>query len=375
VSRPASDRYGEAVTGSISHRLVADVFYGAERVMKDLPISSNWSLKWDLESALKSAGSVLVQYAGDLADSLTPRDFSDLLAPYGAELNLLLEVSVGRAYTETILLGRFRITDVPNARDEHMRVLGSTLVAGSLVELTLADPLVKLERWGFRVESQPQSSSAWAELARISGMQLTRNVGDATIPNGLIYEPRKGGRLDAVQTLAGFLGGRAYTTPDNTLSVMPYSYGSTPDFELKLGDRGTIIDAQHSMTSEDVINELVGTFENTDGDRTPIYRYSSIDLGRLAVNSPYGPNTGYYNASGSYTPESAQAANDAELQRRLAANTYRVPVTALADARIMFGDVVSVERPDGVTVGRVMNNSLSGSGLMQAELQVRRVIA
>lgn len=374
MTRPVSADYAEAATGSFGYRLIADVFYGPERVYPNLPISNNWQLKWDLEAAVKSAGTVLVQYSGDLADSLTPYEFSDLLAPFGAELNLLLEVSVGSAFSETVLLGRMRISEVPNARDENMRVLNTTLTSGSLVELTLADPLLKLERWGFPVESQPESSSAWNEMARISGMQLTRNLSDASIPNGLLYEPKKGGRLEAVQTLAGYLGGRAYTTPDNTLSVMPYDWTPEPDLELKLGDRGTIIDAQHSMTSEDVINELIGVFESTDTSREPLYKYSSVKEGRLAVAGAYGHNTGYFQATGSFTDASAQAANDAELQRRLNSNTYRVPVTALLDARVMFGDVVSVERPTRTTVGRVMNNSLSGSGLMQAELEVHRQV-
>lgn len=368
--RVASDDLAAVLAGSFTTRLIVDSFYGAERTRSDLPAGS-WSLKWDSEAAIKSAGSLTIIYTPEVAGSLTPRQFTDILAPFGQELNLLLEVSAGE-FSETVQLGHYRIVAVPDARDSHANRLGETITVGSTVTVTLQSREVAVQRSGFRSEQSPPSlGSCWAEMQRLTGMQVLRSVPDRVIPATTVYLAEQGGRLKAVQALAEVLGGVAYVTPDGVLSVLPNASGDVVA-ELVLGEDGTILDVAHSMESEGVFNEVVGNFESED--RTPIYSVAAVTDGPLAVTGPYGRYTRYYSSPFVKTQAQADSAVAAILSQVSSAQTYRVPVKCIIDPRIEDGDVVSVQRPGGrLLVGRVVNHSFGSSNVMDLEMDVTRV--
>ena len=358
------------LTGSFTTRLVIDSFYGPTRTKEDLG-EDGWELNWNSEGEIKSAGRVDIVYTDDLAQSLTPNEFADTLAPFGQELNILLEVTAGDGFTETIQQGRYLITGVPDARDEHMNVLGELLTIGSRVTLTLEDRMVRIKRAGFRSGQAPASlASCWAELQRISGMQVIRSVADKPIPVGLIYKAAEGGRLDAVQALARILDGVAYITPDGALSVLPDVWGA-PVAALVLGADGTILDVGHSMESEDVFNEIVGNFQ--DADRNPIYAVAAVITGPLATTGPFGRYTRYVTSEQVSTQAEADAYVRAALAIATSTQVYRVPVQCVLDPRLDDGDVVTVERPTGGTLtGRIANHRIGNDGTMSLELDVQR---
>lgn len=367
--RPHTDNLAAVLTGSFTTRLIVDSFYGPERTLANLDVDG-WELRWDSEARIKSGGQLTVVYSSDVADSLSPAEFTDVLAPFGQELNLLLEVSAGE-FRETVQLGHYRITAVPDARDEHMDVLQQTLTVGSRVTVTLEDRMVSVARAGFRSEQSPPSlASCWAEIQRLTGLQVIRSVDDRVIPTSVVYLAEQGGRLKAVQELAGVLGGVAYVTPDGALSVLPDVPGGVVA-ALTLGDEGTILDVAHSMESEGVYNEVVGNFE--DEQRNPIYAVAAISSGPLAVGGPYGAYTRYYSSPFVKTQEAAQSAVDAILSQVSSTQTYRVPVQCLLNPLIEDGDVVTVERPTGgVLTGRVVNHRFGSSKVMSLELEVQR---
>lgn len=370
--RVHGESLAQVLTGSFSTRLIADVFYGAERRLADLPVGS-WELKWDSEARIKSGGSLTVEYTSDLAESLSPSEFTDILAPFGQELNLLMEVSAGE-FKETVQLGHYRITAVPDARDEHMKLLGRTLTIGSRVSLTLVDRMVAVERAGFRSEQSPPSLvSCWAEIQRLTGMQVLRSVADKAIPTSVVYLAEQGGRLKAVQELARTLGGVAYVTPDGAVSVLPDEAGPVVG-ALTLGSSGTILDVAHSMESDGVYNEVVGNFE--DDERNPIYAVKALTSGPLSIDGPYGPYTRYYSSPYVKTQAAADSAVAAILTQVSSTQTYRVPVQCLVNPLIEDGDVVTVERPEGgVLTGRVVSHKFGSSNLMSLDLDVQRNVS
>lgn len=192
MSRAGTDLLKAALKSGVTHRLVADSFYGATRTAVDVPVTQ-WELRWDLNAEIKSFGQVTVAYSGDVAESYSPREFTDLLAPYGQELNLLLEVSAGD-FSETVQLGHYRIVSVPDAIDDHMNVLGRNMTVGSRVTLQLQDRLVGVKRRGFRFEESPPSlASCWDEIGRLTGLQLIRSVPAARFPTMLAYCPTRVG--------------------------------------------------------------------------------------------------------------------------------------------------------------------------------------
>ena len=367
--RPSSENLIRVLTGSFSAHLIVDSFYGATRTQTDLG-ADGWELTWNSEADIKSAGTLTIVYTDELARSLSPERFNDTLAPFGQELNLLLEVSAGE-FSETVQLGRFLITAVPDARDEHFQLLGQTLTVGSRVTLTLEDRTVRLKRWGFRSDQSPAPlSSCWGEIGRLSGMQIIRSVPDKAAPKSMVYKGVKGGRLAAVQALATQLGGRLYVTPDGALSVLPDGWGE-PVAALVLGDNGTILDRGNSMESEEIFNEIVGNFE--DENRNPIFVTASVTDGPLAVDGPFGVNTEYITDETITTKHAAQLAVNARLLETTSRQVYRVPVTCIVNPLLEDGDVVTVERPTGgILTGRMVNHRFGDNNTMTLELDVIR---
>jgi hypothetical protein len=359
----------DVLAGSFQTRLIVDVFYDDEPLFRDLPVT-DYSLAWDLESELKSSGSLAVHYSGTAADSLTPREFTDVLAPFGQQVNVLMEVRLGDVYTGTLQLGRYRIAQTPEASDSFMRLRGQTLVQGSTVKITIDDLLSTVKRWGFRWPAPPiHADSTWDELQRISGLPIDANLDDRPTPAGLIYEPSGGGRLKAVQQLASYLGGTGYTTPYGELSAIPFTAGPVVN-RLTMGREGRILDWPTSMDSDDIFNAVVGTYQADDG--TPIYSIAQQATGALAVGGPFGENT-YYDQSDTVATQAQADARTAKLLGQLLSNqTYRVTVVCLLDPRIEFGDVIELVSPFATVTGRVVAYSFGTDGTMQVTLDVRR---
>lgn len=368
--KAGSDNLKTALTGSFRARFLMDVFYGSTRLLEDVPIVSP-DLRWDSEADIKSAGSVQIVYTPEFAESLTPAEFTDALAPFGAEVAISCEISAG-GFSERVPQGIYRIKAVPSAYDEHMNFLGQTIVSGSRVQLTLADRALRLQRWGFASPEQPLNTAmAWDEVARITGMQIIRNVPDVLLGRTEPYEATNGGRLKAVQQIMTRLGGRPVFNPLGQLTCLPYAAGPVAA-ALELGERGTILDVDYSMDSDDVCNQVIGDFETVD--RAPVRGTAQITTGRLAVSSQYGVYTHYMTGRTVQNQDEADAICQARLDQLSSQNSYRVPVQCIYNPLIDDGDVVTVERPTKTLVGRVVSHSTGDNGLMNLLLEVARPV-
>lgn len=360
-------------SGGFSVRLVADVFYGATRTFADLPVDT-WQLNWDSEADIKASGKLTIAYSSAIADSLSPTEFTSILAPFGQQVSVRMLITANEdRFTETLQLGWYRIESIPDAVDENFELLGQTLTVGSRVTVNLQDRMLAVKRAGFHSERNAKAGgSCWDELGKLTGAQLLRTLPDQPLPSSLVYEASQGGVLKAVQGIANALGGVPYFTSDGMLSVLPDEDGDVVA-TLEVGERGTVIDAGLAMDSEGVYNAVVGTF--TDDDQNPIYSVASIRSGALAVGSEYGEYVRYYSSEFVKTQAQADKAVQAVLTQSSKSQSYRVPVQCIIDPRIEDGDVVTVQRMNGTSVtGRVMNHSLSSGELMDLELQVVRAL-
>lgn len=366
--RAGSENLKEVLTGSFSQRFSCDIFYGATRTVQGLPIV-NPQFRWNLDAKIIGGGSVMVEYAPEFAESMSPREFTDYLAPFGAQANLYVEITADD-FSEKLQLGRFLITAAPTARDEFIDLMGQTMVAGSTVELTFSDMSVKVDRWGFRVPESPLSlTSCWDEIGRISGAPLIRNVDDTNIPTDVVYEANEGGRWKAVGELAQTLGGVPYFNSFGALTVIPDEPGDVV-VALTLGDRGTIMEVDTSMDSEGVYSEVVGNFE--DDDRNPIYSHAEIEEGRLRASGEYGYYTYYASSPLVKTQSAADQFVATRLHNLSSQQTYRVPVQCIYNPLAEVGDTASVEQPDRTLIGRIASLSNGDNGLMSLELEVAR---
>lgn len=373
--RQASDNLKQVLaSGGFTTRLIVDAFYGETRTFVNVPADS-YDLKWDSEAQIKAAGTLNVVYSPEVAQSLTPQKFTDTLAPYGQEVNLLLEVaSDDSTFSETVQLGSYRITAVPEAADSFFEDGDQVITVGSRVTLTLEDRMVAVQRKGFRSEQNPPgNATCWGEIARLTGAQVSRSVPDKAVPSGTTYLAKQGGVLEAVQDLAGVLGGVAYFTPDGAISVLPDERGPVAA-ELVLGESGTILSVADSMDSDGVYNVVVGNF--TDDDRNPIYAVAELTTGPFSTSGPYGEYTRYYASDFVKTQAAANSAVKAILTQSTSSQAYRVPVQCIINPLIEDGDMVSVQRQNGVPiVGRVVSHSFGSSNMMNLELDVQRAIS
>ncbi len=363
--RDATDDLKDVLAeGSFNAELIVDALDSVgERTLEGLG-ATEWELRWDRDSTLKSGGSIQIVDSDDDGLSLSPTSTTDPLAPYGQELNLLLNVSAG-AFKETVQLGAFRIGVVPSARDEVADFQGRMLVTSSSVSCTLEDRLGGVSRWGFRSEENPASTSAWDEMARISGMQVIRALSDVVLPTTLTYSATRGGRLKAIREIAALLGGTEYTTPEGALSVLSRTPGASVG-ELHLGESGTIIGDDGGMDSTDVFNVVVGDFETTE--RVPIH----VEIEATGALSPLliGENT-YYHSNPAITDLAAAQAEVAAVLAVKSRPSNRITVRSVVNPLVEDGDVLTVDRRDGSTiVAQLVSHRFGNSMLMTCELDV-----
>jgi hypothetical protein len=359
--------------GSFGFTLVGDVMQGSERVLQDVSFTE-WSFTGDLDANVKTSGQVTLVIQDDFARSFSPRRVQDALAPFGGTVRVYALVTLG-AYEDRIPIGTFRITDVPQSMDESINVAGRSLTVGSQVTLTLMDKFYEVDVPFMRLENPASLTSAWSELIRIARLAGTRTVDDVAIPRSVVYARN---RLDAVQQLAGVLGGRAYMRSDGTVGIVPDELGDV-DVTLNFGQvDGKIIDVAHFMSSADIFNAVFGDFEDVNG--RPIHAEDWIRTGPLAVDGPLGERPIEYPADQREFIKT-QAAADTAVSNYLAkvskGSPLEVPVTLTVDPRLEF-DVVTVNRPgpDGEPdparsfTGRICRWQMSKGQAMQATVRV-----
>lgn len=357
--------------GQFDCSLSLDAFYGAERTLTGLTVDPSWELRWTKSADIPGSGSVLVQVSSPDGSSLTPREFTARLAPFGQEVAPLLTVSAGR-FSETVMAGRYRIVDVPKARDENLVHSVRTITVGSYVQLSLLDQLEAVRAAGFNRPEQPvHTGDAWQELARLTGMRIKRTSAVATVPASITYELSDGGRMKAVRELAAALGGTPYVTPDGALTVLSDGAAAVPVRRFKLAS--TVLGLEYAMSSDGVYNEVVGIFE--DENRDPIVvNPAQITSGPLSVYGPLGRRTRFYSSPFVKTREQALSALDKILAQSSQQKSFRVPVSTVLDPRVEVGDTVQVEQDTQTYTGVVHEVAWRADGTMQLQVDVVRTI-
>lgn len=365
--RTSTEQLGRVLRGgSFRAVLTVDVFYGPDRVLQDVPVD-DWLFTGDLGAEVCYGGELSIVYQGDLAESYTPREVTDALAPFGQRVIPYLTVSAG-PFTERVQLGVFRIADVPEAEDQFLTRGGRRLVVGSVVRVTLLDLFEQVRRAKFRSLEQPASlTSAWGEIARVTGLPVTQSVADAAIPQTITYDRS---RLTATQVLASVLDARAVMLSDGSVGAVPNTPGAAVA-DLLIGDEGVVLSAGYSLSSKDIPNVVVGDFEDSTGNQ--IHVEAALPDGHpLAPTGPYGENVAEYASDKKQlikTRAAAQAAVNAELTR-LSSVSALVPVEALLDPRLELGDVVTIQQPDRTLTARIRKWSIGHLSPMSLTVEV-----
>ena len=352
--RFASAAASSILSGSFDHNWVADLYYNGERRLKDVPLT-DVSFTEDAEAAVQQSGSCKIVWADDFGRSATPREVADWFAPFGARLHVYSILSAG-SFSERVEYGRFEITDVPAARDAGMDFRGQWVTTGSVVELELKELLARVDAETFDVPSAPASlDSAWDEVARITGLPVSRSVADAAIPRSVMYEDVK---LDAIYNLMDVvLDAVPHMTADGAIGARPNALGSVVA-TLRRGEGGCLVDVGAAMSAARVYNRVV--VRATSGDQAQVLAVAEVTTGPLRVRntdgslSPFGARTYYQSSEFVTTPGQAQAWADSTLATVSSLRATRVPVEETFNPLRERGDVVLVERATEWLFGRVV---------------------
>lgn len=382
--RRSSAQLPEVLTGAFTRSVRFDVWHGVERVAEGLRAEA-WSLDGDLGAEVKQSGDAVIVHDSVAGESMKPDGTGGILSPLRAVVEPIVTITAGD-FAEDVSLGQFKVVAVPSASEYTADGPSGRVVTASRVEVEFESLDRVIWRRGFQFpENAVRLASCWAEIRRITGFPVAESVPDKPIvfdPERLdedgrapAWEAKQGSRLEAVQQLASVLGGVAVIDSSGALTVIPDEVGE-PVAEITTGDSGTILELEHRIETDGVYNEVVGTFEKDDEQRTPFYAVAQVTEGPLSVSGPYGVYTRYYSSDLVKTQEQAQAAVEAVLAQSVAGQTYDVPVSCLFNPLLEIGDVVALVtavpwRPVRV-IGRIVSLRLSESAVMQLTVRVAR---
>lgn len=336
--------------GSFTMEYAADLYYAGERVLASLPVGKV-RITEDDSRAVKASGSCTITWADDFGRSIMPQDIGDMFSPFGSELALYALVSAGTVLAERIPIGWFQITDVPTMRDATMFFQSRRITTGTVLELTLQDRFVQIQRDTFDVPSAPsQTASVWQEIGTLTGMPMVRTIPDAPISRTVAYQED---RMQAVLDLADIIGGVPYATPTGALSMRTKTWGATVD-TLRRGDDGTIVSIDRAMSADGVYNKVV--FRGQDDAQGTVLASSEILAGPLRTRNADGSRSPAHRRptfrSNQFvtTEDQAQAYTDSELARVSTVKAAQWPITEVANPLRELGDVVDVVDEQGNTV-------------------------
>ncbi|WP_147440404.1 hypothetical protein [Mycetocola tolaasinivorans] len=365
-----SDQLAEILTGSFDVKTRVSIFHGTNRITKDPLYPSSWSLNADLEAEVKTSGALTIPYQDPDGRSMLPDGTDGDFSAFRARTFMEMEVTAG-GKPELIKLGWGRVVANPPGTEEEGIVNGLPAITSSVIPLTWVGTEETVRRKGFRVPAVPQSQSAWAEVRRLWGGTVISSVPDVAIPPGTVWETSPGGRLRAIQTLGGWLGGRFRVNPSDYLVLVPDKLGPVVA-TLRLGERGTVTDIDTAVDTREVYNVVAGVYEGADG--APIFAEAEIREGPLDVKGAYGENVLYDSDPAVKTQAQADVRVRRLLDEAVGAQLYRVDVQCVVHPCIEIGDHVAISGWKRPLSGRVMTVGMSDSPLMNLTLEVTRRI-
>lgn len=333
--------------GVLKRSKVADLYYGLERRVRDVPLIDP-QFTWSGDAQIQGSGSVKVVWQGDFGESIVPRRIRDDFAPFGATLFVRDVFQVGAARWE-VPIGWFPIVDVPSAWDTRALWRGRPITVGSVVELTLQDRMARVKSHRFEVPTTPLVvGSALDEAARITGLQITKTVPDAPIKGAVVYQED---RLEALYDLCRVvLDAVPQMEPDGSMSFRPIEwpepvdrvvYGPTAD-----GQDGSVRSIGEAMSSDGVVNYIAVRTAGTE-NASILYR-TWVASGPLRAfepdgsEGPAGIRDEFLSSQQVTTYQQAQEWADRELARKSRLAAKSVPIVLGYNSLYQVGDVLEV---------------------------------
>lgn len=227
---------------------------------------SDVDLEWDSSSLIEGTGSAVLMNVPDPdtgeITQLVPKNFGDALAPFGSEILVQLNVQAGPFY-ESIPMGVFPITEVPDTSSSYYTTAGEAHLASETINLKFADRFDGVMRDRFtKIVTPKYRDSAYDELEHLVGFAAVRDLEDKTIPKNGITAYAEEDRGEAVKKVANILGGVPYFDSDGLIAVRSYAPGERVAY-LVAGPYGRIESMSSSLSRDGMYNGAI--VEGKDG--------------------------------------------------------------------------------------------------------------
>lgn len=361
----------QVLTGSFERELTVNVFNGSNRVISGAQFES-WQLEADLGGRIRSSGRGVVVWTSTDGSSMSPVGTNGVLSPFRARLELVMTIRAG-SFVESVSLGMFRVIGVPEAQDFTVSTINGEKVVASRVGVRFESLDTNVDRRGFTFPEQSKAgASAFSEIRRLTGMPLEQTVPDVILSAGKAWEAKKGGRLDAVLELGKELGGQAVVNSRGAWEIIPDAVGS-PVLTLSLGEQGTVLDVADEIDTDNIYNEVVGSFEDPDGK--PFYSIARVTSGDLSVDGLYETNTLYYANERVKTQAMGDKMVGLVLARSTGSQQYDVQIQCHVNPLVEIGDVVRLSQWKRPLSGQVRSVDLGDSEYMTVTVRVSRELS
>ena len=351
--------------GGFTHYYEADVIVDGEVVLTGLRLNA-CQLDGDADRQVLTQGAATVVYSDELGRSIAPEDFSSWFNPYTTYLSLSLVIAAGGGFLEKVLRGVVKVVAVGDQREHFVSVNDTLLTVGSSIRVRLADAFHVTQAETFPSPSAPpELTSTWAEIQRVTGLGVLRNVADAAIPRTVAYQAS---RLDAVFNLGTLLGGRPVVSRDGLVVILPDEWGD-PVGRLQIGADGLVQAVSPAEWSDaGIFNEVV--VRSHDDAQQTVLAVARVLSGPLRYGGPFGRRPFIYSSELITTEADAQAFADAELPRVSALPAQDYAIQCAPDPRLEVGDVIEFQDTRGAELtGRIVSQTLPGPGLMSLTVQ------
>jgi len=316
------------------------VFQEGHRVFQSLPLQ-DVSTTDDATAQVQYTGQLTFAYQDERGNSIAPYGIDDALSPFGNQVALYLTVSVG-SFVERVLVGRYLITSTPQINTVWGWFQGKKIAKGETLQVQIGDFFARTQRNQFDNPTSPPSlASCWSEIARLTGLPITRMVADKPIPNTVAYQSD---RLSAVYSIATVMDATPFVLPNGSVGARPNDWPDPVDTILG-GDGGTLISAPRAMDNQNVYNALI--VRDVSGN---ILASAEVLDGPLRTKnadgslSPYGRVPYYYSDPQITTPDQALAWVTKYLPHYSTLRGMQVTVTEAINPLRDLGDVVTVKR-------------------------------
>lgn len=337
---PLSDNFRRRIRESGTRKTVADVYYDGLPVATDLAVSDG-NIRVDLEGQFRRSGNVTI------ADLRLVPTLSKTLSPHGTEILIRQGVVYPNGTEELVPLGVFVLEDtswgeIDKAPKLQIYDRSKTMSQSGIASI--------VSRAGYNARAVVIEFLEWfyPSLAPIDGDALfDPGLEDYVLPGGHTFE--SGDYWTAIQDLCRNMGGDLHfdvTGQPRCTKIEAVTAARVPVETIDAGERGILVDANHSYSREGVYNavSVVGA-ASEDGKTPSAVAYNLDGSSPLRYGGPFGKVILPISDTSLTTDAQCYKRAATELAR-FTGLAYSLDFSAIPNPALDTGDFIKVVYPD-----------------------------